>query len=113
MKKSISLNRHIEIGNELKKIRLYVMDLRHELATAYGKTKRPCRDAGRVYWAIDSLRNEMDNQFSRDCPSEFTTKAYYGDALFNPLNPSHHAEPRFGGDSVDGVVGSLNKNKEE
>ena len=24
-------------------------------------------------------------------------------------NPGHHAEPRFGGDSVDGVVGSLNQ----
>ena len=25
------------------------------------------------------------------------------------LNPSHHAEPRLGGDSVDGVVGSPNQ----
>lgn len=27
----------------------------------------------------------------------------------NRPNPSHHAEPRFGGDSVDGVVGSLDQ----
>ena len=25
------------------------------------------------------------------------------------MNPSHHAEPRLGGDSVDGVVGSPNQ----
>jgi hypothetical protein len=27
-------------------------------------------------------------------------------------NPSHHAEPRFGGDSVDGVVGIPNQEKQ-
>lgn len=28
------------------------------------------------------------------------------------MNPSHHAEPRFGGDSVYGVVQSPNKENE-
>lgn len=29
----------------------------------------------------------------------------------HPANPSHHAEPRHGGDSVDGVVGLSNQEK--
>ena len=31
---------------------------------------------------------------------------------FHKPNPSHHAEPRLGGDSEDGVVGSLNQKGE-
>jgi hypothetical protein len=46
--------------------------------------------------------NELMLQLIRECGKEDVLR----DRIISiSANPSHHAEPRFGGDSVDGVVG--------
>lgn len=90
---------------------LYKQSLAHNRQEADEKVK----ELSRAYAALqDKTTAYADEMFSLMELHE-KVRRVWADARESPrphgytANPSHHAEPRFGGDSVDGVVGSLNQ----
>ena len=74
----LTYKQHEEIGEKLKEIRAFMINLAVEIPNRYGKSKRLSKAAVKSFRDIDALRNAIENQFFIDYPSEATTQIYYG-----------------------------------
>lgn len=80
-KKSISFERHQEIGQQLKRIRSDLLRLSIEFGNAYpvsGPRSRARKAIQKAWQYIDSARCSAEDNYAADYPDKWTTKTYYG-----------------------------------
>lgn len=77
-KKSVSPERHEEIGAQLHGIQRYATQLAVELGNAYPKNSPVARKAAAVDKAISKLRSEAEDCLYKEVGHDaFSTKTYY------------------------------------
>ena len=76
----------------------------------YEQAVKICRDLGRI--SVSAIQRHLRMGYVKACliveamgERGIAERVDPDGAWVFTANPSHHAEPRFGGDSVDGVVG--------
>lgn len=82
-KGQISFERHVEIGNELKRIRGLLVTLAVEIGNAYpvtGQKGKAYRALGKAYSSIDQVRSELEERMYEEYPQEANTHIYYGES---------------------------------
>ena len=70
MKPRFSLEKHREVGEELKVIRDHMVTLSEEIWEGYPKTYQVSRRVTKVVNAIDQLRSSLDECFGEEYPHE-------------------------------------------
>ena len=78
MKPRFSLEKHQEVGKELKVIRDYLVTLTVEINNAYPLREKVSRRALKACNAIDELRSSLDGCFCGEYPREDYRGIYYG-----------------------------------
>ena len=78
MKPRFSLEKHQEVGKELRVIRNHLVTLSVEICNAYPKNSKECRRARKACDAIEELRSSLDNYFCGEYPCEDYRGIYYG-----------------------------------
>ena len=77
--KRMSFDRHQEIGLELEKMRLQLIDLHMEFSKVYGKTSKIAQNCKAAHRKLDQLKSVCDNQIRSEYPErDDAIKAYYG-----------------------------------
>ena len=78
-KKKVSFDRHREVGLELEKMRLRLMDLQIEFSGVYGKTSKIAQNFKGAEKKLGQLKSVCDDQVCSEYPErKDATKAYYG-----------------------------------
>ena len=78
-KKKTSFDRHQEIGLELEKMRLQLIDLHLEFSNVYGKTSKIAQNCKAAHRKLDQLKSVCDDQVCSEYPErEDAIKVYYG-----------------------------------
>ena len=76
-KQKFTFEDHVQMAEELCRMRLIVMSQMQKLEKSYPKTSLPNRRQWKLYKAIDALRCEMDNVFYREYPGAQYRKPHY------------------------------------
>jgi hypothetical protein len=80
-KPGLSLERHKEIGKELKQMHNDISSLLVEVGNAYpisGKRGKALKHIQQISNSLIEARSELENLLFQDFPDDATTKFYYG-----------------------------------
>lgn len=102
-KKKISFERHVEIGDELKRTRTFLVTLAVEVGNAYpltGKKGKAYRALEKAYSSIDQARSELENRMYEDYPQEANTHIYYGESSSSEITIEQNSNNRTQGEET-------------
>lgn len=83
----LTMQEHEQLGEELKYLNEYFINLSNRIAKAYGVSKKSSKTAFKVYDLISRLKSEMEEHCYKDYPKKAHTDIYYGKSKSSKFFP--------------------------